>query len=208
MRVCWCKCVHRPASSSTVTQSPEPLTDTWHWARTQTCHFCVSTPPPHTHTFSSIRCAAQPQLSQSHRGILPSVGSRPQDTEPSFHGLHKHTRPRKNLPLTGGNHGNWHEPQGPVSWYPCAQNHHARVLQTPEEQQRQRCWHLEGDAVFQGALWLIGEKQSGYSCQMHQMNANKPVRMLGSAFFRKKRVGSFGKIRLWMGKLTKQICHT
>lgn len=36
--------------------------------------------------FPSIRCAAQLQLSRSHRGILVSVGLGPQDTEPSFHG--------------------------------------------------------------------------------------------------------------------------
>lgn len=38
-------------------------------------------------------------------------------------GLHKHTRARKNLPLTGGDHGNWHRPQSPVSRYPSARNH-------------------------------------------------------------------------------------
>lgn len=69
-------------------------------------------------------------------------------------GRHKHTRPAEDLPLTGGNHGNWQQTQGPVSGYPWAQNH-ARVLQTPEEQRRQRCWHLEGNALFRGGGPLI-----------------------------------------------------
>lgn len=69
MRVCWCKCVHRPASSSTVTQSPEPLTDTWHWARTQTCRFCVSTPHTRTRTHFLLHplCCTTPTQSESQR---------------------------------------------------------------------------------------------------------------------------------------------
>lgn len=35
---------------------------------------------------------------------------------------------------------------------------------------------------------MIGEKQSGHSCQMHWMNVNKPVRMLKCAFFGEKKV--------------------
>lgn len=43
---------------------------------------------------------------------------------------------------------------------------------------------------------MIGEKHSGYSCQMHRMNANKPVRMLKSAFFRKKKLGEVWQYKL------------
>lgn len=73
---------------------------------------------------------------------------------------------------------------------------------TPESRRRQRSSEdrdggvQKGDAVFQGALWLIGEKQSGHSCEMLQMNANKPARMLKSAFFRKKKSGE-----VWQDKV-------
>lgn len=45
--------------------------------------------------------------------------------------------------------------------------------------------------LFQRGLWLIGEKQSSYSCQILRMNANK----------------SEGVIHP-IGKLTQQIYHT
>lgn len=69
--VCWCKGVYT-GHTPTVTQSPK-LLDVWRWARTQTCRFCVFSP-----NFPSIRCAAQPQISRSHRGILLWVDLRTQ----------------------------------------------------------------------------------------------------------------------------------
>lgn len=49
---------------------------------------------------------------------------------------------------------------------------------------------FRGKCTFSGrALWLIGGKQSGYSRQMHQMNANKAVRIFKGAYLRKKRSG-------------------
>lgn len=184
--VCWCKCVYSGLFTSllwtpTVTQSLECLTDAWHWARTQTCCSCFSPP-----TFPSIHCAAQPQLGRSHRGILLLVDSGPQDTEPSFHGDFTNTPgPERTSLWQGGTMETGTDHKGQFLGIPVP-GITPVVLQTPEEQWRQRCWRSEGDAVFQGALWLIGEKQSGHSCQMHRMNANRPMRMLKSAFFRKK----------------------
>lgn len=135
-------CTHRPRSSSAVTHSREP--PSW-WVA----------PSQHPDMLFSPRflwlplCRSTPTQSESQRNSAPG-GLRTTGHRAIFSwGRHKHTRPTEDLPLTGGNHGNWHQTQGPVSGYPWAQNH-ARVLQTPEEQQRQRCWHLEGNALFRG----------------------------------------------------------
>lgn len=139
--------------------------------------------------FPSIHCAAQPQLVRSHRGIPLLVESGPQDTEPSFHGDFTNTPGPERTSLWQGatmETGTDHKAQFLGIQVPGIT---PVVLQTPEEHRRQRCWRSEGDAVFQGALWLIGEKQSDHSCQMHRMNVNKPIRMLKSAFFRKKKSG-------------------
>lgn len=103
----------------TVTQSPELLTDVWRCSRTQTCCFCVFSPYFPFHPLCCTTPTQPESLRNSAVGGLGTSGHRAIFSR----GLHKHTRPRKNVPLTGGNHGNWHWPQGPVSRYPSARNH-------------------------------------------------------------------------------------
>lgn len=183
IHVCWCKCAHIGLfTSPTVTQSPEPLTDAWRRARTQTCCFCVFYPHFPFHPL----CCTTPTQSESQRnsalGGLGTSGNRAIFSRE----LHKHTMSRKNLALTGGNHGNWLWPQAQFLGIPVPGI-------TPESCRRQRSSKDRGVGVqkgmrfFRGALWLIGRKQSNHSCQMHRMNAKKPVRMLKSAFFWKKK---------------------
>lgn len=145
-RVCWYKCVYTGLfTSPTVTQSPEPLTDAWRWARTQTYCFCVCSPCLPFHPL----CCTTPFQSESQRNS-PLVGLRTSGHRAIFsRGLYTHTRARKNFPLTGGNHGNWHWPQDPVSRYPCARNH-TRVPQTPKDVKIEVLAFI-GQCVFSGA---------------------------------------------------------
>lgn len=121
---CACRCISAP-QMCVYTQAqfflhsdpvpPEPPTDGWHPASPLARFSPLA--------FSRFRCAAQPQLRQSHTGILPPVGSGPQDTEPSFHeGITNTPGPERDLPLTGGggNHGNWQQPQGPFFSVPLS----------------------------------------------------------------------------------------
>lgn len=143
---CACRCISAP-QMCVYTQAqfflhsdpvpPEPPTDGWHPASTLTRFSPLA--------FSRFRCAAQPQLRQSHTGILPPVGSGPQDTEPSFHeGITNTPGPERDLPLTGGEPWKLAATTRPVFLGTPEPGAAAGAVQTPEEQRGQRRRHLDG----------------------------------------------------------------
>lgn len=102
--------------------------------------------------------------------------------------LHKHIGSRKSLPLIAGNHGNWHQWQEMVSWNACAWNlirAAAAALEALGEQRRFFFWG--------GGVWLIGEEQSGYSCQILRMNANKSPELAQAHILKKERSDTFNQ---------------
>lgn len=134
----------------TVTQSPVLSTDAWHRARARTCRFCVSSPPlslpsAAPHNPNSVRvteefCSRWRSGPSGHRAIFSR-------------GFHKHTRPRKNIPLIVGGLGGTME---------TGTDHKTQFLgipvpgitrgasQSPEEQRRQRCWRPGAMRFFRG----------------------------------------------------------
>lgn len=180
MCVSWCKRVHTGLVLPRLWPTPvSPPADGWHQASTQTCFSPLA--------FSGFRCAAQPQLSQSHRGILLPVGSGPQDTELSFHGGVTNTPGPERTSLWQGEPWKLGPNTRPSFWVSLS----PESRPSPADARRAAKTEVlafRGQCTFSGgALWLIGGKQSGYSRQTHQMNANKAVRMLRSAYLRKKR---------------------
>lgn len=104
--------------------------------------------PKHAASVSPPHFPFQPQLSQSHRGILLSVGSGPRDTEPSFHRAFTNTPgPERTSLWQGGTMETGTDHRAQFLGIPVP-GITPGVPQSPEEQRGQRCWRSRVWCVF------------------------------------------------------------